>query len=384
VFHRATLVFGLVLAAACGDNDTPSDLAHRAYVLSQQSDELTVIDTRTHRVIGQVATGGLANHMAEVSAELGKVFVVSSATDEVVVIDARSLEVTSRIHVEGHPTHISGNRDGTLFALVAEDRGEVVFLDPEAERVVARVPGMMTPHFVRWSEDGASAYVANIGGHHVSRVDLATMQIVEQIVLDGFDAWTEAPGESGFADAQIDREGVMWAAHNRTGRVLVYDTRARRKVAELAVGAQPWIAFAEHPFAEVPLRHLVPSFGDRLVTLIDGPAREVVTSLPGDEEAYGVNFSSLTPDRAFVMNRVRADVAVVDTARGEVTGRIPVGGNTETAATTADGRWIVAAVSGADRVVVIDPVTERVVSTIDGVGRYPWSVTIPGGQNYCH
>jgi YVTN family beta-propeller protein len=381
VFHRACLA--LLLLGACG-SEVDVDLAHRAYVVSQQSDELTVIDTETHRVIGQVATGGVANHMAEISPDLGKVFVVSSATDEVVVIDARTLEVTGRIPVDGHPTHITGSRDGALYGLVAEERGDVVFIDPEAERVVARVPGFMTPHFVRWSEDGASAYVANIGGHHVSRVDLATMQIAEQIVLDGFDDHTEAPDEGGFADAQIDREGVLWAAHSRTGRVLVYDTRAKHKISELSVGAQPWIAFADHPFENVPLHTLVPSFGDKSVTLIDGVARTVTTSLPGDEEAYGVNFSSLTPDRAFVMNRVRADVAVVDTARGEITGRIPVGGNTETAATTADGRWIIAAVSGADRVVVIDPTTERVVDTIDGVGRYPWSVTIPGGQNYCH
>jgi YVTN family beta-propeller protein len=379
VFPRASFVF--VLVCACSGD---VDLAQRAYVVSQQSDELTVIDTEQHRVVGQVATRGIANHMAEVSADLGKVFVVSSDTDEVVVVDARTLAVTNRIAVAGHPTHISQSRDGALLGIVAEDTHEVVFVDVAREAVVARVGGMMTPHFVRWSADGASAYVANIGGHHVTRVDLATMQVAEQIVLDGFDDRTEAPAEGGFADAQIDRDGVMWAAHNRTGRVLVYDTRARRKLGELAVGAQPWIAFAEHPFDGIPLRHLVPSFGDRLVTLIDGPAREVVTALPGDEEAYGVNFSPLTPDRAFVMNRVRADVAVVDTARGAVTARIPVGGNTETAATTADGRWIVAAVSGADRVVVIDPVSERVVSTIDGVGRYPWSVTIPGGQNYCH
>ncbi|KAB2896200.1 MAG: YncE family protein, partial [Kofleriaceae bacterium] len=342
----------VALAAACtGGDAAPSDLARRAYVVSRASDELTVIDTDAHRVIGRVATRGIANHMAEVSADLGKVFVVSSATNEVVVVDARALAVTNRIPIGGHPTHISGSRDGALLAIVAEDTHEVVFVDPVAEAVVARVPGMMTPHYVRWSEDGADAYVANIGGHHVTRIELASMAIAEPIALDGFDDRTEAPGERGFADAQIDRDGMLWAAHNRTGRVLVYDTRARRKVGELAVGAEPWIAFAEHPFDGVPLRHLVPSFGDRLVTLIDGPARTVVTALPGDEEAYGVNFSSLTPDRAFVMNRVRADVAVVDTARGEITARIPVGGNTETAATSADGRGIVAAVSGADRVV---------------------------------
>jgi YVTN family beta-propeller protein len=128
----------------------------------------------------------------------------------------------------------------------------------------------------------------------------------------------------------------------------------------------------------------VPNFDDQTVSLIDGVSRSTMSALPGDSEAYGVNYSSLTPDKAFVMNRVREDIAVVDTARGEITGRIPVGGNTETAATTPDGRWIVAAVSSANKVVVIDARSNQVVKSFEGLGKYPWSVTIPNGQNYCH
>ena len=84
------------------------------------------------------------------------------------------------------------------------------------------------------------------------------------------------------------------------------------------------------------------------------------------------------------MNRIRKDGAVVDTSTGEIMTRIPVGGNTETAATTADGRWVIAAVSGANSVVVIDVMTNSVVKTFENIGKYPWSVTIPMGQNYCH
>jgi DNA-binding beta-propeller fold protein YncE len=65
-------------------------------------------------------------------------------------------------------------------------------------------------------------------------------------------------------------------------------------------------------------------------------------------------------------------------------GTIPVGGTTETASTTADGKYIVAAVSSANKVVVIDAIAATVVKTFDNVGKYPWSVTIPQGQNYCH
>jgi DNA-binding beta-propeller fold protein YncE len=84
------------------------------------------------------------------------------------------------------------------------------------------------------------------------------------------------------------------------------------------------------------------------------------------------------------MNREKHQVAVVDTAKMQLVDNIDVGGTTETASTTADGKWIVAAVSSANRVVVIDAVTHQIVKSFENVGNYPWSVTIPRGQNYCH
>jgi len=382
-----TFVCGAIAAlslAACAE-PAPPDLARRAYVVSRDSDELTVLDTETHAVIGRVATGARSAHMAEVSADLTTVFVSSPDTDELIVVDARSLEVTGRIALLGHPTHVTTSRDGTLLAVVLEGANAVSFVDVASRDEVARIDDlMMTPHFVRWSLDDEIAYVANIGGYHVTPIDVATFTAREPIRLDGYPENTVAAAETGFADVQIDRDGVLWAAHAASGRVLAYDTVAGAKLGELDVGMRPWIVFAEHPFANVPARSLVPSFGDRAVALIDGAQRAVVATVDGDDEAYGVNFSSATPERAFVMNRIREDVAVVDTAAGAIVGRIPVGGTTETAATTPDGAAIIAAVSSADRIVVIDPVRAEVVTTIDGIGDYPWSVTIAGGQNYCH
>jgi DNA-binding beta-propeller fold protein YncE len=253
--------------------------------------------------------------------------------------------------------------------------------------LLATIPGFFTPHFIRFSRDGATAYVANIGAHHLTRIDLRSFAIKDHIALEGFQGppnETPARNEGGFADAQIDASGRLFAAHNATGRVLVYDTLTDRRLPEIQVGAGPWVAFAEHPFPNVPLRHLVPSFRDRAVALIDGTRMAVTAMLPGDSEAYGVNFSSKTPDRAFIMNRVRQDVAVIDTAQATIVNRINVGGNTETAATSADGAFVVAAVSSANRVVFIDPTTGTIAKSFEGVGKYPWSVTIPNGQNYCH
>jgi DNA-binding beta-propeller fold protein YncE len=388
---------------ACGsDTREPSEkpvlgseaaaLANRAYIVSLESDELTVIDLAKLEIIARVPTGGVENHMAELNADNTEVFIDSSASDETVVVDTRSFELTDRIETGRHPAHITFEPNRGLFAIMAESDNSVTFLDPQRHEIVKKIGGLHTPHFMRFTRDGKWGYVANAGADHLTRVRMDTLEIEDEIALDPFEADVTKDGgeegeENGFFDAQIDSTGTLYAAHRASGRVLVYDTASNRKLTELPVGRQPWVVFAEHPFADISLRHLVPNFGDRTVSLIDGTVARravVMATLEGDEEAYGVNFSPLAPDTAFVMNRVRSDVAVVDTDAGEILERIEVGGNTETASTTADGKFIVATVSSANRVVVLDVEKRRIAKIFENVGKYPWSVTIPGGQNYCH
>jgi DNA-binding beta-propeller fold protein YncE len=362
-------------------------LEHRAYVISRDSDDLTVIDLDRLEILGTARPCGEGDHMAELNADFSKIYVDSPGTHESIVLDARTLQVQKRILVGAEPTHLSLSKDGKLMAIVNEYDDSVSFVDPVKDVEIKRVDGFFTPHFVRFAPDGKYAYVANIGAHHITRVDLETLTIDGHIVLDGFDGPprpTPAKDESGFADVQIDKDGVLFAAHASTGRVLVYDTKTRTKVREIAVGASPWIVYAEHPFPQIT-RHVVPNFGDQTVSLIAREPTSVPVTVGGaDKQSFGVNYSPLVPNRAFVMNRFKNEIAILDTESGKRVGQIPVGGTTETGATTADGKYIVAAVSSANRIVVIDAVASVVIKTFENVGKYPWSVTIPMGQNYCH
>lgn len=377
------------LVAACSQTPPPlpqATLADRAYIVSKESDEVDVIDLRRLELAGRIFTGGRASHMLELNADFTKAYVDSEESDETIVFDTSALTVTRRIATPRHPTHLTLTRDGRYFAIVAELDDAVFFVDTARDEIAATVPGFMLPHFARMSLDGRYAYVANLGGDHLTRVALDSFTIDGTIALDGFDDHTAAPDEGGFADAQIDQQsGLLYAAHRATGRVLVYDTVAQRKLGELTVGDRPWIVYAEHPFRLGAQARLVPSFADRAASLIASDPPAVVGALPfADEESYGVNYSPRAPGKAFIMNRVKHEIAVADTAAMRLAGTIDVGGTTETASTSADGKYIVATVSSADRVVVIDAATQTVVKTFENLGSYPWSVTIPGGQNYCH
>jgi DNA-binding beta-propeller fold protein YncE len=360
-----------------------SSLVNRAYIVARDSDDVTVIDLGTMEVIGRVKTGGVEDHMGDLNADFTKLYVDSPGTNETVVIDVNQFAITKRIPVGEFPTHLSLTTKG-LFAVMDEYGGTVSFIDTKLDVETKRLPGFYTPHFMRMAPDGKHGYVANVGASHVTRVDLDTLEIDQEIPLEGTTVPTEVAMEAGFADVQIDRFGVLYAAHSATGRVMVFDTNTNTKVRETQVGSAPWIVYANHPFTNVPMRYLVPNFGDQTVSMLAGDSDQVLATMPGDQESFGVNYTSKAPEKAFVMNRIRKDISVVDTSQGIIIDRIDVGGNTETASTTPDGALIVAAVSGADKVVVIDALTHQIVKTFDDVGKYPWSVTIPNGQNYCH
>ena len=391
--RRATGLFALGAmgcSAAPGDS-TPGtntlDLANRAYIVGRDSGEVTVIDLNRMEVLGVIDTEGVTNHMAELNADFTKGYVDSAGTNETIVFDTRALKIQKRVKLGEEPTHLALSRDGKYLGVMNEATNAVSFIDTATDLEVKRLTGFSLPHFIRFAPDGNYAYVANIGAHHITRIEMSSLTIDGEIVLEGFQGSpnpTVAEDEGGFADVQIDQNGMLYGAHAATGRVLVYDTVLRAKIGEMKVGPKPWIVYAEHPFHTVT-HHVVPNFGDETVSLIRPGNASMGGSAPGaDSESYGVNYSPLAPGLAFVMNRVRSEIAVVDTDLRQVVKNISVGGNTETASTTADGKYIVAAVSSANRVVVIDAVTKSIVHTFDNVGRYPWSVTIPRGQNYCH
>lgn len=390
---RHQFAFALVSLSLVGCGNHPSTLKchggldDRAYVVSKNSDDVAVIDMTCLELVANIKTGGIASHMLELNADFTKAYVDSEESNETIVFDTNTLTVTKKITTPRHPTHLSLTRDGRYFAVVAELDNIVYFIDNHTDEIVATIPNFMLPHFVRMSLDGRDAYVANLDGHHISRIDLQSFALVDTIALDGFDDHTSTTmPEGGFADVQIDQQtGILYAAHRETGRVLVYDTASRTKLPELTVGKRPWIVYAEHPFHLGAQAKLVPNFVDQSASVIAADATSVLGALPfADEESYGVNYSPLAPNRAFIMNRGKQQIAVADTAKMQLAGTIDVGGTTETASTTADGKYIVATVSSANRVVIIDAATQAIVKTFDKVGSYPWSVTIPRGQNYCH
>ncbi len=402
----AILASLLAVAGGCGSDGaggglsevTREALLNRAYVVSELSDDLFIVDLTAMKKVGKidinVGSGINQNHMAVLSKDGAKLFVTATAHGSIAVVDTVAQRVTNTIQIGPHNTHANacfgcgpGQRD-ELWVVNEGDEGHpgtISVIDMKRERVVETIEhsSFVVPHNVRFA--GRRAYVPNIGGNQISVVDMDTYRVSDVLLLKGeTEAGACSADPCGFADAQIDRDGLLFAAHIETGIVLVYDTRTMERRADIPMGFQPWSVFVDELSNDFDTT-MMPNWGDSTVSIMDRKKlAEIGRSPEGDEESYGINYSPRAPGEAFVLNRIKEAVSVIDRESGELIERIDVGGTTETAATTADGKHLLLPISSANAFVVLDVETHEEVARFDNVGKYPWSVTTVGGQNYCH
>jgi YVTN family beta-propeller protein len=411
------------LAVACGSPDdatelgvSAEDLESRAYVISEGSNELFVVDLSNMSEVGKVDTsvgiGPNANHMSMLSLDGRKMYITASEQDTLVVVDTTTLEVIRQVPLGAHPTHAEtcpgcgvdghdqlwvvnegGEHSEEERGEHSEEEGEPGEVHPGSVSIVDMVtdevvrtfsdPSLVIPHFVRFHD--RTAYIPSIGGNQITVLNIDSFRVEDVLVLDGETGPGACSGDPcGFADAQIDQNGLLVAAHIETGHVLSYDTVNHTRRPDIIAGNRPWSIFVDS-LSNVFDTHLMPNWGDSTVSIIDRvEQREVARSPEGDQESYGVNYSPLAEGEAFVLNTVKERVTVIDRTSGELIEALEVGGTTETASTTGDGRYLLLPLSSSNQFVIYDVSTRAEVARFDDVGTYPWSVTTIGGQNYCH
>ena len=88
---------------------TEQELANRAYVISEQSNDLFIVDLSTMKEVARVDTGiseePNGNHMSMLSRDGSKLYVSAADQGQIVVVDARTLEISRTIELGSHPTH---------------------------------------------------------------------------------------------------------------------------------------------------------------------------------------------------------------------------------------------------------------------------------------
>ena len=346
-----TLCALLLLVAACKGGDTtaradgdtstadttatladPASGGLLAYATNEDSQDMTVIDTRTDSAVASIPVGTRPRGV-RVSQDGKTVFVALSGSpkcppsmpdeeceklkadkskDGIAVVDAASRKVTRVLPGGSDPETFDISRDGSTLFVSNEDVGTASIVDIASGKIRSTVNVGKEPEGVRVHPDGNTVWVTGETDHNVTIVDTRTGKVVGQVEVGKRPrsrAFTP-DGARAYVTSEVD--GTVW--------VVDAINRKKLKVIPLAEGAKPMDA-AVSPDGK---RVYVSNGRGGTVSVIDAATDSVIRTVQVGQRPWGI---ALTPDgrKLYTANGPSNDVSVVDTERLTVTRKVPVG-----------------------------------------------------------
>lgn len=170
--------------------------ASQAWVTSEADSRVTVIDTRTLKVLGAVTVGARPRNTA-FSPDGRRAYVAGEADRVITVIDTRSLAVVNRVTLPDaamRPMGLAVSPNGSRLYVSMGRGGQVVALEAASLSVAGSAKVGARPWGIALSPDGKTLYSANGPSGEVAAIDTETMTVTKSIKA-GAGPWGIAIGK---------------------------------------------------------------------------------------------------------------------------------------------------------------------------------------------
>lgn len=189
------------------------------YVTLPDQSTVAVIDTRTRKIVGQVATGAGTKPMrVQLQPDGRYLWIGLDGSPKVAVIDTKTNKLASTIAV-GNGLHNITFTDDSRFAYITNSVADTVTaIDTNTLSKVADLNVAKTPVAVAYSNASKLIYVASVNGDSISVIDPAKQQVIANVQISrGVVALRFEPkGRYGFAVNQVESTvSVIDAATNQ-------------------------------------------------------------------------------------------------------------------------------------------------------------------------
>ena len=336
----ATLVTAAFIAlSACaggGGRSQPDAESSYLLVLNKGAATAALMDPATGTTLATMPTGD-GPHEVAVSPD-GRTAVVTNyggngaPGSTLTVLDLTTRSATATIDLAPHrrPHGVAWLPDGRRVVVTLETDSLVALVNVEERRVEGTVnTGQRTSHLLRVSNDGAYAYVANIGSGSVTMIDLAGQYVLRT-----------TPTGAGAEGLALTPDGSeLWVANRAANTVTVLDAQTLAPRDTLASSVFP-IRVAFTPDGATALVTNAQSgelrFFDVRTGELDGLIAMKVDSGQGRGTMLGMEFGAgtgvpigmvVTPDSrtAYVANANADLITVVDVRERKIAGYLPTG-----------------------------------------------------------
>ncbi|RKG80502.1 hypothetical protein D7W79_07765 [Corallococcus exercitus] len=331
--HRfRVLALALLVSTACGSRGCSQAPGPLVYVSNEGSDDLSVIDASTNRVIATIPVGKRPRGL-RLSADGQRLYVAVSGSmrappgvdedtlpppdrtaDGIALVDTRTRQVLRVLESGDDPESFDVSPDGQRLYVSNEDAARASVVDVATGKVTHAVPVGGEPEGVTLRPDGRFAWVTSEEDHHVYVIDTGTQAVVARIPVGGRPravaftpdgAWAFVTAEQGRTVTRVDAN-----THQSKGTLTFPET-----------GAKPMGAVVSPDGRTL---YVTTGRGKALAVIDVADWKVLRTVQDVGERPWGVG---ITPDgkRLYTANGPSNDVSVIDPATGQVLTRIPVG-----------------------------------------------------------
>jgi YVTN family beta-propeller protein len=309
------------------------------------------------------------------------VFVENTRGGDVSVIDDATLKVVGAIDVGLSPDDIVPSPDQkTLFlarmlrqapgrpAAPGEALGEMVAIDPRAQKVLWRTNLTGTPNHLMASPDGRFVYVTIVDRGHVDVVDVSRRMVVDTIAVGTgpHDIEISADGRKGWVGLILGAAAVAFDATTRRATLTFPMPQNVRPIAVTSDERTMYLQLSRtHGFAVLDLET---GQTRRTVPMPVPPGQTLPDSMPETAD-HGLR---ITPDgKTLIANGSMYDlVAFYSLPDLALLGTVSVGRDPNWVTLTPDGKHVYVSNRGSNDVSVIDVGARKEIARIQ-VGKYP-------------
>jgi YVTN family beta-propeller protein len=308
----------VVAAALLGAPALAADGANLLLVANKSAHNVSVLDLGTGKTLATIPTGH-GPHEVAVSADGSLALVTnygerSKPGSSLTVIDVAKRAAVRTIDLGKHrrPHGVVFFGDGHRAAVTTEDSRSVLVVDAGSGRIERAVEtGQDVSHMVALAPDASHAYVANIGSGSLTVIDLKAGKVVKQVAT--------GEGAEGVAVTPDGRE--IWVSNRAANTLSVVDARSLDVVATL-------------PSPGYPIRAVLTPDGRHALVSNARSAELAIFDVKARKELKRLKL--LEDDKGMVSQLFGA-------------GSFPVG-----IAVSTDGRRAFVAITGGDRIAVVD------------------------------
>ena len=193
--------------------------------------EMLVIDVPSHAVVGHVDFGhGVRPHLPVLDAKRHLLYVTTELDDAVTVIDTRTQKIVGKVPTGAEQSHMLVlSSDGTRGYTANVGPGSVSVLDMVGRKTIAVIPVAGEVQRIAISNDDRWVFTSDTAKPRLAVIDTKTNKVAK---------WMELPGMGYGAAATADGKWLL-VAIPATNEVAVVDLQAMKVARTIKVPARP-------------------------------------------------------------------------------------------------------------------------------------------------